>query len=199
MHQVRVDLLSQRLAMHLSQEVWQRLFHGPGRGGIVFTQAPLAVLFIESLPGEGERRGQERFFVALERLAREHGGTIDEFAWGGSLLFFGQPDEAVRTALALQYVVPEQRLRMGVHHGECLLARFRSGGISHATLLGEAAAEAAAVASASEYGSVGVSGAVKREWLELAGVSDRKAQWRCERKGNGSMRLVPTGPSQPAA
>ena len=199
-HQTWVDMLSQRLAIHLSQEVWQRLFHGTGRPGIVFTHAPLAVLFIESLLGNAERRSEDTFYAALERLAREHDGTADAFAWGGSLLFFAQAGQAVRTALALQRAVPERKLRMGIHHGDCLLARFRSAGVSHATLLGAEATQAATVASATDYGSIGLSASVLPGWLELTAQDAAAASnWRCERNGNGSMRLVPTNRSLPAA
>jgi hypothetical protein len=200
MHHMRVELLSQRLAIHLSQEVWQRLFHGTGQDGITFTQVSLAVLFIESPLHEASPCSQDIFFAAMERLAREHSGTVDLFAWGGSLLFFPGPVQAVRTALALQRVASDRSLRMGVHHGECLLARFRSAGVSHATLLGAESTQASALASATDYGSIGLSPQVLRDWLDLAAHdADAANGWRSERNGNGSMRLVPTNRSQPAA
>lgn len=199
-HDRRIDLLSQRLAIHLSQEVWQRLFHGTGRQGISFSQAPLSVLFIESLLGDGAGSSHEDFFGTLERLAREHDGSVDAFAWGGSLVFFAQAAGAVRTAMALQNAVPERKLRMGVHHGDCLLARFRSAGVSHATLLGSEATQAAAVAGATDYGSVGLSSPVSTEWLaRVAQDTGSASGWQCERFGNGSMRLVPTHRSKRAA
>jgi hypothetical protein len=196
-HDRRIDLLAQRLAIHLSQEVWQRLFHGTGRQGIAFTQAPLGVLFIESSLSDGDRRSQDDFAATLEQLSREHGGTVDAFAWGGSLVFFTQAVQAVGTAMALQRALPERNLRMGVHHGDCLLARFRSAGGSHATLLGAEATQAAAVASATDGGSIGLSSAVHHLGANFPGAT--AAGWRCERNANGSMRLVPTRRNSPAA
>lgn len=203
-HQLRIDLLAQRLAVHLSQEVWQRLFHGAGRHSIGFTQATIAVLFVESLALDRQQPGQDHFLAVLGRIAREHGGTVDAYSWGGSLVFYPHVESGLRTAAALQRAAPEWKLRMGIDCGECLVARFRSAGGSHSTLVGAGPAEAAAVATASDYGSVGLSAQAHAEWLSMqftlapAG-GDQGPQWRCERNGNGSMRLVPTNGPRPAA
>jgi len=222
MQRRRVDVLAQRLAIHLSQEVWQRLFYGAGRPGIAFTETPLAVLFVESMETDGQRTTQDNFLAAVERLARQHGGTVDNFAWGGSIVFFPSVDAGVRTAVALHRAAPEWQLRMGIHSGDGLVARFRSAGGSHATLLGSHAGQAEAVAAAAVYGSVGLSVQAHAAWLSggcAEGVVEGEhasaganasttfarpcvsaaGPWHCERIGNGSMRLVPTNQRGSAA
>lgn len=201
-HAKRIEMLSERLSRHLAPEVWQRLFHGIGRQSISFHETPLAVLFIEALDLNGCPPGREPLPALVDRLARQNGGSVDSFGWGGTALFFGNVTDGLRTALALMHGEPQPALRIGVHSCNAVVASFRSGGQLHSTLLGSATAEAATVSGAAVYGSIGLSVAAQellqaRIGLPLDGAMVpvwlfQDAQWRFARTNNGSLRLIPT-------
>jgi len=153
-----MEVLSERLSRHLSPDVWQRLFHGAGTETISFRQRALTVLFIESGDlGGWTRFSQEGFMAEVRRLAGQHYGSVDEFGWGGTVVFFEEPGDAVRTALDLQRSAPELKLRMGIHTCSCELGTFRISGESHCTLIGPETAATAHVAATAAYGSIVIS------------------------------------------
>jgi len=157
-HMRRMEVLSERLSRHLSPDVWQRLFHGAGKETISFRQRTLTVLFIESGDlGGWTRFSQEGFMAEVRRLASNHYGAVDDFGWGGTVVFFEDAGDAVRTALDLQRSAPELKLRMGIHTCACELGTFRSGGESHCTLIGPETAATAHVAATAAYGSIVIS------------------------------------------
>ena len=198
----RIELLSERLSRHLAPEVWQRLFHGVGKPSIEFSEQPLTVLSIESLNLGGCQGGEEQLPALVDRLARQNGGTVDSFGWGGTAVFFSDLLDALRAALALMQGASDARLRIGVHSCDGVVASFRSGGEVHRTLLGSAASEAATVSGTAGYGSIGLSGPVEVALEERIGVplgaADlpawlfHEAQWAFQRTANGSLRLIPT-------
>jgi len=201
-HAKRIDLLSERLLRHLAPEVWQRLFHGIGRQSIAFDETPLAVVFIEALELGVCRPGHESLPALVDRLARQHGGAVDSFGWGGTALFFGNVTDGLRTALSLMHSAPEPALRIGVHSSDAVVASFRSGGQLHSTLLGSTTAEAATVSGAAAYGSIGLSAAAQDLLEDRIGVPldgakvpvwlFQEATWGFARTANGSLRLTPT-------
>ncbi|MEP6823244.1 MAG: response regulator [Ramlibacter sp.] len=157
-HMRRMEVLSERLSRHLSPDVWQRLFHGAGMETIAFRQKALTVLFIESGDlGGWTRFSHEGFMAEVRSVAGRRYGSVDEFGWGGTVVFFEDAGDAVRTALDLQRSAPELKLRMGIHTCGCELGTFRINGDSHCTLIGQETTAAAHVAATAAYGSIVIS------------------------------------------
>ena len=154
----RVALLSEKLARHLSPEVWQRLFHGPGYGSISFEEKQQTLLYAEA-PGSDIMNGRERDSLAaeIEWLAARHHGRVDCFHDGAGVVLFDDPTACVRMAMDLQRSANDLRLRMGVHSGNCDIATFRSDLDSCCTLIGPEPALAAKVAATAAIGSIAVS------------------------------------------
>jgi adenylate cyclase len=153
----RLDALSEKLSRHLQPEVWQRLFHGADAASIGFEERMVTVLYAETLHlggwGEGDR---DRFETELQWLSARHGGTIDRFVYGAAVVFFDEPEPAVRMALDLQRAAFDLQLRVGVHTGVCDVAEFAIGHERRVTLVGDEVMLAARVAGTSSVGSVAI-------------------------------------------
>jgi adenylate cyclase len=157
-HARRIELLSEKLARHLTPEAWQELFHGAELEAIHFERKAQTVLFAEA----GELRiwsDQERdsFTAEVEWLAMRHRGTVDRFIDGAAAVFFDEPGPCVRMAMDLQRSANDLHLRMGIHTGICEIGAFSSGHEARCTLIGPETRLAAQVAATAATGSIAVS------------------------------------------
>jgi adenylate cyclase len=157
-HARRIELLSEKLARHLSPEDWQETFHGGGLDTIRFEQKVQTVLYAEA---GGQRvwsdRERDSFTAEVEWLAMRHHGTVDHFIDGAAAVYFDEPAACVRMAMDLQRSANELHLRMGIHTGLCDIGTFRSGREARWTLIGPETGLAAQVAATAATGSIAVS------------------------------------------
>ena len=153
----RREALAEKLSPHLPPAEWRALFHGAA-GAIEFDERTVTVVYAETtlLPAWGDR-ARESFCADVERLAARHGGTVDPYVWGASVIVFDDAHAAVRMAMELQRSARALQLRLGVHTGEALLAKFRSHGAWQFTLVGAQTGRAAQIAAAADAGGIVVS------------------------------------------
>jgi len=157
-HARRIEELSEKLARHLSPQIWDRLFHGAELEAIRFEQKQQTLLYAESGSVGGlSERNSDSFAAEVEWLATRHGGTVDRFVDGAAVVFFDEPAACVRMAMDLQRSASELQLRMGIHTGVCDIGRFRAEGEPTSTLIGHEAGLAAKVAATAATGSIAVS------------------------------------------
>jgi CheY-like chemotaxis protein len=154
----RMEELSERLARHLTPAAWDRLFQGRDRRSIRFEERTLTMVYAETtaLPGYGER-GRDAFCAEIDWLVNRYGALTDDFVFGAAVAFLEDPHTAVRMAMDLQRTATALRLRVGVHTGSVVLARFESDGMQALTLLGGETRQAARVASSAASGSIMIS------------------------------------------
>lgn len=157
-HARRIELLSEKLARHLSPEDWQELFHGAELETIRFEQKAQTVLYAEA--GDTRMwsdRERDSFTAEVEWLATRHSGAVDRYIDGAAAVFFDEPGPCVRMALDLQRSAGALHLRMGIHTGICDIGTFRSGREARCTLIGPETGLTAHVAAAAATGSIAVS------------------------------------------
>ncbi|MBC5764278.1 adenylate/guanylate cyclase domain-containing protein [Ramlibacter albus] len=152
----RREALAEKLSPHLTPEKWRAVFHGTDP--ITFDEAVVTTLYAETtlMPGWGDPE-RDGFVAEVERLAARHGGEVDLFVWGASVVVLQEPHAAVRMALDLQRGATASNLRIGVHTGEAVIASFACNGIACRTLIGAQVGRAAKVAASAAKGSIVIS------------------------------------------
>ena len=155
----RVDLLSEKLARHVSPESWARLFHGPDANSISFEEKQQTILYaVVAGRGLQEERDRDSFRAEVEWLATRHRGNVDRYEDAACVVAFDEPAACMRMALDLQNSARSLDLRVGVHTGICEIGTFRSEHEMRCTLIGlETRLAAKVAATATTPGSIAVS------------------------------------------
>jgi class 3 adenylate cyclase len=153
-----MELLSDKLAKHMSPEAWQTLFQGSGRSTIRFVRKQVAVLYAQPVAlAACPPRVRESFVAKVKWLVGRHLGRLDIYMRKGATVFFEDPQDCLRMAIELQGCATGFPLRIGVHTGIVDVATFETEGRTRHTLLGPVAAETAEVAGTAAIGSIVVS------------------------------------------
>lgn len=163
-----LDEFSQHIRRHFPDSVWRSLFL-ERTGKAQFGSAERTVLCVE-LPEDGPLRS-EGVHAMLRRLSQLHRGCIDPCSDELAFVSFGQADQALRMALAMQRVAGRARLRMGIVQGRCKVARCEADGREMLILLGKERTRASELARRAAAGTIQM---CPDAWDAVGGdVSDR--------------------------
>lgn len=143
-----MEQLSDKILEAMPLAVWHELFAGARRAPVRFVRRELSM--VQALAEPGTLIDQRR----LHELVSRHDGVIDPQPAGSVLALFEDPLAAVRMAMELQRDMRQQRLRVGVVSGPCMLAQFEAHGQSWCTPVGELVERVAQTASQAAAGSI---------------------------------------------
>jgi hypothetical protein len=128
-----LDEFSTQVQRHFPDSVWRSFFEERSARAS-FGSAQRTLLCVEC-PTEGPFT-REGVVASLKRLARRHDGVVDPCADEFAFVSFPDPEDALRTAVELQRLVPRARLRMGLGSGRCRMALCKAGELDFLMLLG---------------------------------------------------------------
>ncbi|NOZ37107.1 MAG: adenylate/guanylate cyclase domain-containing protein [Gammaproteobacteria bacterium] len=180
--------VSMKISKYLSPQVYKSIFRGE-RDVVISTERKKLTIFfsdIKDFTATSERLQPEEltsllneYFTEMEKIAHEHGATVDKFIGDAILAFFGDPEtkgahqdaqECVKMAIAMQQRMVSlnqewrQRgiekpflVRMGINTGYCNVGNFGSTDRMDYTIIGAEANLAARLESIASPGGIVIS------------------------------------------
>jgi len=149
--QYLADAFSERVARDFPRAVWLSLFVDCNAAARL-QAATWSVVCADS--GWDGRMSEAKVRATLGGLATSHGGHLDAGPGATCLAAFADPDDALRTALALQRETADASVRIGVVTVHAGLAQFRVEGAAVNLLVGGQLARAAELLQRAASGSV---------------------------------------------
>jgi hypothetical protein len=147
-----LQALSARLLRDLPRAVWNEVFAQSQDSGIHFEQQAVTLVHA-ALDRERAARWRADAAQEVNWVAGCHEGEAEKAA-GGYVMRFRTPRSALRSALVLQRIAPQDAFRIGICGGTCPLASFFAQGRAWSVSLGDLAQRAHEVAASAVPGTI---------------------------------------------
>ncbi|MEJ8836615.1 hypothetical protein [Ramlibacter sp. AN1133] len=166
-HASLLEVLSERLLTDFTQELWRKVFLGPGYESIRFERETVTFLCTDTLDFDWTPE-------EVETLAQRHGGRVERCD-SRVVLVFPQARNALQMALLLQRTA-SCRLRMALLTASCTCAVYELDGKKRRMAIGTEVRQACTSADRSQPGTIYISAGTYRslgpsaEWQPRAAL-----------------------------